>query len=199
MTSGYCSLLKAGAIALLAAGGLLVPAGASEPKLIDQFSAETVMTFDRESMKGRIFVDRKKVRTEMTLPGVPDPTVSIIDTERGVAWVIMPGNMYLERQIDEHEAAANAGWSDMSRLEYLGEETVAGITCRKYRVHGDTPDLFMFIAENGLPVLIKSDSAKIRIEYRNVKPGPQPAALFQLPPGATKFSLPAGFNIPGLR
>lgn len=197
MTSGCCSLLRA--IAVLAAGGLLLPAGASEPKLVDQFSAETVMIFDRESMKGRLFVDRKKVRMEMTLPGSTESTVSIIDTERGVAWVIMPGNMYLERPIDEHEAAANAGWSDMSRLEYLGEETVSGATCKKYRVLGDAPDLFLYISENGLPALITSDSGKIRIEYRNVKPGPQPAALFQLPPGATKFSLPARFNIPGLR
>ncbi len=185
------------AAALLIASALQASAAV---KPVDQFSADQIMVVRGQTMNGRIYVDRGNLRTEMQPPGMPEPAVSIINGAQKVVWIVMPGNMYMEKSIETSDDISHAAWTSPDKLESLGRETVDGIACEKFRLRNDRQELFYFIGEkDGLPVRMISADGTIRIDWRNVKTGPQPAHLFQLPAGATKFALPGGFKLPGMR
>lgn len=186
------------ASAIFAMAGLLKPAeGAS---VLDEFSADQIMIMDDMAITSRIFVTRGNVRTEAYMPGLPEPSVTIINGARKVVWVMMPGNMYLERGIDTKEDLSSAAWTDPNLLEPLGRETVDGVECEKYRMKSGAEEIIYYIrASDKTPFRMIGSNGRVRIDWRNVKPGPQPAHLFELPAGARKFGLPGGLKIPGLR
>ena len=168
-------------------------------KPADRFSAEQVMTVRGQVLNGKIYVDAGNMRTEMQPAGAPEPMVSIVNGAKRTLWMIMPGNMYIEKTLDQDEDASRAAWTSPEKLEPLGREQVDGVECEKFRVKGDEEMLFFVSAKDGHPVRMVSGDGKLRIDWKNVKPGPQPASLFELPAGATKFGLPGGFKLPGMR
>ncbi|HMP77187.1 MAG TPA: DUF4412 domain-containing protein [Kiritimatiellia bacterium] len=168
-------------------------------KPVDRFSADQVMTVRGQPLSGKIYVDSGNMRTEMQPAGAPEPMVSIVNGARKTLWMIMPGNMYIEKTLDQDEDVSRAAWTSPEKLEPLGRENVDGVDCEKFRVRGDEELFFYVAAKDGLPVRMLSADGKLRIDWKNVKPGPQPASLFELPVGATKFGLPGGFKIPGMR
>lgn len=174
--------------------------GVAAVKPVDQFSAEQVMVIHGQTLKGRIFVDRGNLRTEMQPPGMPEPTVSIINGAQKLIWIIMPGNMYMEKSIETGEDMSHAAWTSPDKLEPVGRETIDGIACEKFRIRGGQQEMIYYLREqDGLPVRMVSADGKVRIDWSNVRKGPQPAHLFQLPAGATKFALPGGLKFPGMR
>ena len=171
-------------------------------KPADQFSAEQVMNVNGRAMQGRVFVDRGNLRSEMTIPGGP-PMVSIVNATKKTLWILMPGNMYMEKTLDQDEDLSRRAWTQTDLLEPMGQETIDGQACDKFRIKGEKQELiYYFTAKEGLPVRMVSPDGKMRIDWKNAKKGPQPASLFELPPGLTKFalpSLPGGFKLPGMR
>lgn len=170
-------------------------------KPADQFSADQVMSMQGQQMTGRIFVDAGNMRTEMQMQGMPQPAVSIVNGERKVLWIIMPGNMYMEKLLSQDEDVTRSAWTNPEILEHRGSETIDGTPCEKFQIKSDE-ELYLFVtAKDGLPVRMISADGRLRIEWKNAKKGPQPASLFQLPAGLKKFALPAlpgGLKLPGM-
>ncbi len=177
---------------------LALSAGAA-PKPLEQFSADQVMQVAGKSVTGKIYVDRGKVRTETQIPGMPQSTVTIVNGPRKVIWILMPGNMYMEKSIETNEDISHAAWTRPDKLESLGKETVDGVECGKYRIRDGGQEITYFISEqDGLPVRMVSADGKVRFDWKNVQKGPQPDHLFELPAGATKMALP-NFPFPGMK
>ena len=190
---------------IMAVVGLMAVSGrAVEP--LQQFSADQVMTVSGQQMNSRLYVDGTSLRTEMQMEGA-GPVVSIVNGEKQTLWILMPGNMYLEKSVASDDDVSRRAWSgDASNREHLGQETINGQLCDKYRIKADKNSLFLFThAKTGAPVLMTSSDNSVRIEWKNVKPGPQPASLFQLPAGYRKLAMPAlpglpgGFKFPGMK
>lgn len=198
--SGYLRdhLRKLAGLLLLAAA---LPVFAAV-KPAEQFSADQVMTVNGHEMLGRVFVDGGNLRTEMNAPGAP-PMVSIVNASKKALWILMPGNMYMEKTLEQDDDLSRQAWTQSDRLEPMGRETVNGVECEKFRIRGDRQELlYYFSAKDGLPVRMVSRDGKVQIDWKNAKKGPQSAALFELPPGLTKFalpSLPGGFKLPGMK
>ena len=179
---------------------LVATAGqAAEP--LKQFSADQVMTGSGQEITSRLYVDGINLRTEMTMPGAPG-MASIVNGEKKVLWILMPGNMYLEKSVASADDASIKAWSGEDGREHVGTETINGQECDKYRIKGVEQDMFLYTQiKTGHPVLMTTADQRVRIEWNNVKPGAQPASLFQLPPGYRKLALPAlpgGFKLPGM-
>ncbi len=170
-------------------------------KPAEQFSADQLVNVNGRAMQGRVFVDGGNLRTEMTIPGGP-PMVSIVNSAKKALWVLMPGNMYMEKTLDQDEDPSRRAWTRSDQLESMGRETVGGVDCEKFGIKGDGELFYYFNARDGLPVRMRSADGKIQIDWKNAKKGPQPASLFELPAGLKKFalpSLPGGFKLPGMR
>ncbi len=197
---GFGSLLKRTlplASALSAAALLLASQNASAAtKPINQFSADQEITSKGRTISVKIHLDGRNARTEATMPGMPEPMVSIINGDRNVMWIMMPGNVYMEKPITEEESLTRGGLTDPDMLEHVGHESVNGVECDKYRIKGPKALFFYANEANGFPVRIAGTDGDFQINWKNVKPGPQPATLFQPPAGATKMTMPAGLNLP---
>lgn len=182
--------------------GLMAGVGrAAEP--LKQFSADQVMTVSGKVLTSRLFVDGANLRSEMNLDGASS-MVSIVNGEKQVVWMLMPGNMYMEKSVASDDDVSRQAWAgDDSNREHLGTETINGQACDKYRLTGVEKEMFLYTAaKTGYPVMMITGDQMVKIEWKNIKPGPQPAGLFQLPAGYKKFglpSLPGGFKLPGMK
>lgn len=187
-------------IALILALGFIVAGTARAAEPAEQFSADQVMTMQGKVIHSRLYVDSGNLRTEMQVPGGPLMT-SIVNAEKRVVWMLMPGNMYVEHALAQDDDVSRSAWTSSANRERLGTEVVNGVSCDKYRIKGAQELTFYADETSGLPVLMKSSDGKINIEWRNAKAGPQPAALFQLPAGVQKLSMPSipGLKLPGLK
>lgn len=175
--------------------------GAAEP--LSQFSADQIMKVSGKVITSSLYVDGSNLRTEMNIPGAP-PMTSIVNGSKKVVWMLMPGNLYMEHSIGaEDDAAVNAWVGGKDNRELLGTEDVNGQKCEKYKVKGASHDVFLYTdIKTGFPVLMEVPSQSVRVEWKNVKPGPQAASLFQLPSGSQKMALPqlpGGFKLPGMK
>ena len=180
--------------------GLMASVGvAAEP--LKQFSADQVMTLSGKIMNSRLYVDGTNLRTEMLVEGAGS-MVSIVNGEKKVLWMLMPGNMYMEKSVTVDDDPARQAWAAEDNRELVGTEKINGLDCDKYRLKGTQQEMFLYTAQKtGFPVLMVTGDQSIKIEWKNVKPGPQPATLFQLPAGYRKLALPTlpgGFKLPGM-
>ena len=188
-------------LALMLLIGWMVGVGqAAEPP--KQFSADQVMMMAGKEMTSRLYVDGGNLRTETTMERV-GTMVSIVNGEQKVLWMLMPNNMYMEKPLGVEEDLSRKAWMDDEHREHLGRETVNGVECDKYRLTDAKTPTFLFTAVNtGFPVQMVTEDKSLRIEWRNVKPGPQAASLIQLPPGYRKMALPSfpgGLKLPGMK
>lgn len=167
-----------------------------------EFSANVTIT-DAQGVvaTGRIFVkDFQKIREEVMVQG--NPAVMIIRMDRKVMWSVMDQTMYAEMTYGFNPYHPNPGLAYTTAA--LDKETVNGRECTvtqytyqdvKYGVllqWVDAADGALVRAE------AKDSTGKVtgRMELSNIKPGPQPDYLFEVPTGARRVKT---VNIPGLK
>jgi hypothetical protein len=171
---------------------------------LKQFSADQVMTVGGRQMNSRLYVDGTNLRTEMIMEGAGN-MASIVNGEKQVIWMLMPGNMYMEKSVasDDDPFRARRGRVTTATASMVGTEKINGQECDKFRLKGTQQEMYLYTQlKTGFPVLMVTGDQSVKIEWKNVKPGPQPASLFQLPAGYKKLSMPAlpgGFKLPGMK
>ncbi|MBI3950170.1 MAG: DUF4412 domain-containing protein [Acidobacteria bacterium] len=161
----------------------------SQEPLIGQYSADQVTTAMGRTVQGKIYVDNGKMRVEMEMLG--QQVASIVRPDKNLAYVIMPTQkMIMEVPINpENQMLANANSKDAKR-ELVGTETIKGQLCDKYKITGGNNVVYLW-ANKGthIPVQLQSADQKVKVEWNNVKVGPQPASLFEPPAGYRKMSM----------
>ncbi|PIU40978.1 MAG: hypothetical protein COS99_07895 [Candidatus Omnitrophica bacterium CG07_land_8_20_14_0_80_42_15] len=156
-----------------------------------EFSADMVTTTEAGTFEGKIFVSNNKMRTEMP------QAISIVRFDKQITWVIMPEQkMYMEQTIDPKtvSSAAEKVPGEIERTA-LGDETVDGRSTTKYKVvytaaNTEETVLQWIDKETSIPIKVGSEDGTWLTEYRNLKVGPQPDSLFEMPEGYAKFNMP---------
>lgn len=157
----------------------------------------------------RLYVSGQKSRVEGMTAGPLGPVVTISRKDKGIVWTL-----YLDKkQYTEKVAAASSapgrpelGNLDLGNLEKenLGKENVLGYACTKMRVtlgampNGRAMTSTVWVAD-ALDLPIRLEMMGIVQENRNLKVGPQPAPLFEIPAGFAKTAapgMPAGMKPP---
>lgn len=161
--------------------------------LAEDFSADIVNTAGGRSFQGKIFVSKQKTRMEM--PGA----ITIARMDEKVAWVLMPAQqMYMEQPINPATLATSAKMSGEIERKLIGSDIIEGRKADKYRVvYTDNSGkrwvmLQWFLAGLNIPVKSAAEDASWSMEYKNIKRGAQPDALFEVPVGYKKFSYGMG-------
>ena len=168
-----------------------------------QYSAVQHISTQQGDVEARVFAAPGMKRMEM------HDATQILRFDKGVMWILMPKQrMYMERPIP-----SDSGGSD--NLKYLekkklGKETVNGISATKYKTVAQDPqgnrlEGFSWLTDDG--ILVKNDmqvsdggrKMQVRSEISDLKVGEQDPALFEVPQGFSKFSMPAGMpgGLPG--
>jgi hypothetical protein len=157
-----------------------------------EFSADMVSRTQQETLRGKVYVSDNAARIE--LPGLG---ATITRMDKKLAWVLMDQqHMYMEHKFDPNTAASVSEKveGELERIP-LGDEVIEGRNTKKYRVvtdtNGERSEMHQWIdKETAIPIKTASIDGKWSIQYYNFKMGPQDSALFEIPAGYTKFSIP---------
>jgi hypothetical protein len=160
--------------------GAAALAGLPEWKMPQQYSVDLVMTNGGQTMTMHRFIDGENIRSELEAQGE-----QLVMLERGAEqYQIIPSQKMVMKMAVPASAPAPEGKPAAqtmdARIERLGEETLDGVRALKYQVtsEGHTGTAW-FDAATGAP--LRMESAEARIEWKNLKPGPQPAKLYEVP------------------
>lgn len=163
--------------------------------LAQEFSADIAQTANHQVFKGKVFVGKQKMRMEM-----PE-AITITRMDKNVAWIIMPQEqMYMEQPFNPMNmpATAQKAPGEVER-QFLGSEMVDGKMTDKYRITYQTGGQrwvsLQWIAKGlDMPVKTAAEDGSWSMEYKNIKIGAQPDALFEVPAGYRKFSYGMGIS-----
>jgi len=179
------------AITLLAAGDLLAEGKWEGTGFSGDFTETTVDEDGTETQSGRLFMDERGVRMEMSNEG--EAMVMIMRFEENEIITVMPAEeAYMKMPFAMTGQGTTARIEDQftgpcaeyAKREKLGDETVNGRSTEKWRCEESTDldaDAFeWYDSELGIPVRSEDDEGG-RFDLTNIKTGSQPAALFEPP------------------
>jgi len=166
---------------------IILTAVAASAAYAGDFSADIVSSSQGGSSTARLWVSGDKSRMEM-----PQATV-ISRIDKKVVWVLMPGTkMYMEQPINMQTAVSTQDkiYGEIERTAE-GKENINGRNTTKYRIifeaDGKRGSVFQWIDESAhIPVKTAAVDGSWSSESRNIQPGPQDPALFEIPDGYSK-------------
>ena len=189
--------LMAAAITMTGAAQAASP---SQPQV--EYSADSVIETAEVSMKGRVYYTPTRERREMEVGG-GDKMMMIMRHDKKVVWTLMPSEkMYLEMNLAQASAGDN---SDLSQFKIeqtvIGPETVNGVSTTKSKIimtgpNGEKMGGFMWVTKENIMVKMdaiaidKKEKHRFKTELTNLKIGNQDPALFEVPAGYEKMSMP---------
>lgn len=168
------------------------------PAIAAEFTADMIQTLDGEQLAtGKVTVKDTKMRIDMAVEG--QQQVSIMDQSAQKVIFLMPDmHTYMEMQTSPSQTDALA----LAQMEpqqghwrTVGNETIDGWACEKRVL--DTKDksggevTAWFATKLNYPIkIVHKDKEVSEVVYKNIKSGPVDAALFAVPAGYQKMSLP---------
>jgi hypothetical protein len=184
--------------------------------LAQDFSADAVNTSKGVKGEGKLYCTKDKVRWELEERNPQmGPTALIIDEAQGRSFVLMEQrHMYMDslpgmtrtpiitqfwhvQDVDDacpqwkkiaEQAKTDKNWGSCSKV---GSDTVNGRSTVKYEGVSTQGDKAYYWLDRKLKCVIKAESGSGSFELRNIQEGSQPASLFQIPAGYTKFDIGA--------
>ncbi|MGC8862632.1 MAG: DUF4412 domain-containing protein [Armatimonadota bacterium] len=165
-----------------------------------EFSADTVTKMKDASITGKLFVQGKKIRQEMSMG--PNKRIVIVRPDKKVTWMIDPkSKTYVEmpvgpRMMDPSILKDEAELKKLAVKKNLGTEKVNGFVCDKFQLTYKDKNMGSAIVwvskqlEWPLKTESKSPHGTMVAEAKNVKVGKQSPSLFEIPKGYKKFTMP---------
>lgn len=176
---------------IVIAGILSITAAAYPAAYAADFSADMVGSSPQGAMSAKMYVSGDKSRVEMA------GAVTINRMDKKVMWLLMPQEkMYIEQPVDM-KAARSTREKVEGEVERTveGREAVNGMNTTKYRVtyesNGLRETIFQWIDDvNRFPVKTAAVDGSWSSEFRNISTKSQDPALFEVPSGYKKMSIP---------
>ncbi|MFC1496508.1 DUF4412 domain-containing protein [Candidatus Margulisiibacteriota bacterium] len=188
MKNSLLGLLLIGLIALIGCSG-----GGGKVGMPQEYSAEYISSAGGVEQKIKLNFAKDKWRMEA--PGA----TTIVRKDKNVVWILMhEQKMYMEQKMENQYSMGIAGSSSGGEIKRkkVGSEKVDGIECYLYKVTckpedgGAETSTFQWINPKGFPIKMAAEDGSWISMYKNVKPGKQPKALFEIPSGYKKFKMP---------
>ena len=185
--------------------------------LAQEFSAEQVGTDSAgHTFKSKVYMGQGKVRIEpLEAPqpgsGAPDKPIILLDLNAGTSVVLDTIRMtYIEqppavartsiasfRTNDNTPCAKNPNSKGTSTCKKVGSEIINGRNAEKWELSATMADQTITIhvwLDAKWYFVVKQESAGITGELENIKEGPQPASLFEIPPDYHKMTMQDRFK-----
>ena len=195
--------LMNGSLVGVAAGWLLLSIAPSAA--LADFVADQFVTISREDNDGflpsKIYTQGKKTRIEVSMAGRISVNISRGDKKPPVFWTLAPDEkMYMER-MGEGGAADPLMGSSGGKIEktFVAKETVDGHPCNKFKISwkddlGKRRSGFAWEATDLTDVPIRQEfygeGERILVQLKNIEIKTLDPALFEIPNGYKKLSLP---------
>ena len=167
-----------------------------------EFSADTVMTSKDHKSTGKIYSGNEKFRMDVDSSRA---TFTITRLDKKVVWNVMPAEkMYMEMPFEmKKRPMVDEKMEGEIERKQVGNETIDGHPTIKYLITyksgNKQQQVYQWFATDiKFPVKTSAVDGSWIQEYKNIKIGPQPNSLFEVPGGYKKVQMPGGmnFNIP---
>ncbi len=180
------------------------------------FSADVVSNKQGNGGQGKLYSTKDKVRWELGERNPQmGPTALVVDEAQGKSFVLMAQqHMYMDSQpwmtktpvvtqfwhvADVNDACpqwkkiaeqykTDKDWGSCSKV---GSDTVNGRSAVKYEGVSSKGEKSYYWVDTKLKCVIKGESGSGTFELRNIQEATQPASLFEVPAGYTKFDMGA--------
>lgn len=157
-----------------------------------EYSADTIFTANGQKIYGKMYVKADRFRMEITKP---QSMITITRMDKNIVWSIIPSEkMYIEMPFDPKTAPKTKISGEIDR-KLVGSEKIDGHPTKKYLITykegGRTEKIYQWWATDiNFPVKSADLNNRWVQEYKNVKMGPQPNKLFEIPAGYSKMQMP---------
>lgn len=171
-----------------------------------EYSADSYMETEQLTMKSKVYHAAGKERKEQEMGG--EKSVTIMRHDKQLLWTVMPSQqMYMEMSLQGKQRPPGQG-NDASDYTYerteVGPEVIDGHQTTKYKVIATSPKGekmggFMWITREGIQIkmdlvaLVEGSKMRMKTGLTNLKIERQDPALFEVPAGYTKMTMP-GFG-----
>lgn len=195
-------------------GLLWALAVSAEPKPVPQsreLSADMILRRPgAKDQRGKLYIGKDKLRTELSVPD-RGQMAFIYDMGAGKAWMVNPGRQVAMDLTAQFNQAMKVGkgpqgtelltWRDSNPCSRQvegrtcakqGAETVNGRETDKWKVTEKDGKVAIVWMDRALSMPIKTETPSGGMELLNVKEGPQPAELFQVPKDFKVIVTPMG-------
>jgi outer membrane lipoprotein-sorting protein len=196
------------AVSIMLCGSLAWAAGEkTQQQSQAEYSADSYTENAEMTLKEKVYAAPGKLRKE---PAMGDSTpVTIIRMDKGVMWTLMPDDK-MAMEMSMQQAQSKSPGVDMSGYQMekteVGREVVNGHEAIKYKMimtgpKGNKLGGFQWVVSPGIQIKMDAVSKdgdskeRIKMELTNLKIGKQDPALFEIPDGYTKMTMP---SIPGM-
>jgi len=164
------------------------------------FASDMVSTANGQKHMSKVYMQGKKFRMESP----EQPGYNIVRTDKNVMWMVMPEQKsYMEMKIDpsKQPRTEQKVEGEVSR-RLIGSETIEGRATDKYEVtykdRDNTTKMYQWIAKDiQFPVKTAALDGSWTVEYKNIRMGNQPDALFEVPSGYAKMGMPGMKDVLG--
>jgi len=182
--------------------------------LAQDFSADVVNLKRENSGSSKVYATKDKVRFEMSSEKQQMGPSAIIIDETQHSWIVLMAerHMYMDampamrkmplvsqfwrvQDVDDacpqwkkaaEESSSAKNWGSCTKV---GADTVNGRSAVKYEGVSSKGDKGYVWIDRKLHCVIKTDETNGGMELRNIKEESQPASLFEIPAGYTKFDM----------
>jgi hypothetical protein len=145
------------------------------------FSADFVVREKgkKEFTKGMVFVKGDKIRQEIREG--KEKQITIFRPDRGVIWMVIPEQQACVLMPYKTVDKKFERWSSHkeSEAEYLGEEAVSGLLCKKYQLTKNGERNYLWISDK-FPFPVRMTHKDGTVEYKNIKAGNVSDSLFEI-------------------
>lgn len=161
------------------------------------YEYETQMP-DSEKIVVKTWIKGKKMRSEMANPAEGGNIITIIDSEKGFAYVYQPAqkmatkmDISMAQQEDSASPTETLESYKPDNMKLVGRETIDGKKCLIYEFTDEIQSKAWLWEENGLPVKTEAiiDGKKAVGLFRNLKIGDVADSMFTLPEGTQIMEL----------
>jgi hypothetical protein len=175
-----------------------------------EFSAEMYDLQKGEASQAKMYFGKDKIRFEATKKDPRGGGSVIINMSTQTTTVLMDAqHMYMEMpqqmagQRNSYTGnffrtgdvdAACSDWLQQARdkgstCKRIGSDTVNGRSCVKYEATNQNGETTNFWIDPKLRFPVKAQGKNVSWELRNIQEGSQPASLFEVPAGYSKFDM----------
>jgi hypothetical protein len=175
-----------------------------------EFSAEMYELQKGETLQAKMYFGKDKIRFEPAKKDMRGGGAFILNLSTQTSIVLMDAqHMYMEmpQQMAGRSNpyannffrtgdvdAACSDWVQQARnkgstCKRIGSDTVSGRSCVKYEATNQNGETTNFWIDPKLRFPIKAQSKNSSWELRNIQEGSQPASLFEVPAGYSKFDM----------
>jgi hypothetical protein len=183
-------------------------AGRAQTRFARDFSADLVSNNNGRQTTARFYASKSRTRSEILRNGVPS-TVMIMDLENHTGWQLRPNQKMafdMSAMLKSAQGLVNHnglgggpvnGTTPCAALpgytcRNLGSDEVNGRHTQKWELKDKDGQVTTAWIDPSLPLAVKTQSAQGESEFRNIKEGPQPEQLFQVPADYRKTSFGVG-------